>query len=490
MTRDWRDDRIDEQDAKIASQAAIIASQAATIAKLTAQVEMLMARVAKLEEQVRRSSRNSSQPPSSDGPAAPPRTKKTTGTRKPGGQSGHEKHARPLVPQGEVDTLVAVRPKRCRACDRALFGSDPAPHRHQVFELPRIVPLVTEYALHSLDCACGARTRATLPSGVPTGAFGPSIVAMAGLLMGAYRLSKRAAADIMHDVFGLRISLGAVVGCQQLASEALAAPYQEAREFVATEPVKYADETSWREARDKAWLWTVVTTQVTVFMVHARRTADAARELLGRARGVLITDRHGGYNWWPAAQHQFCWAHLVRDFLQIAERCAHSERIGEGLLAESDRMFSWWHRVRDGTLARSTFRIYMRGIQKRVAELLTEGAQGPHLSTAKTCANLLKHFDSLWTFVRVDGVEPTNNGAERAVRHAVLMRKTSGGTHSEHGSRFVERLLTARASLRQQDRNVLRFLVDACTAALHGTTPPSLLPAHAPELSASMRRAA
>ena len=145
----------------------------------------------------------------------------------------------------------------------------------------------------------------------------------------------------MRDVFGLSMSVGAVIGCQRIASAALAAPVEEAKAFVVEEPVKYADETGWREARRKAWLWTVVTETVTVFMVHSRRTADAAREILGRAHGVLVSDRHGGYNWWSDAKHQFCWAHLIRDFVKLAERRYDSERIGNALLDETKRMFSW-----------------------------------------------------------------------------------------------------------------------------------------------------
>lgn len=470
MARDWRDDRIAEQ-------AAAIAEQAATIVTLTAQVEALLARVTKLEEQARRSSRNSSQPPSSDGPGAPPARTKVPSGKKPGAQEGHAKHERPLVPPDKVHKRVVLRPKRCRACSAALFGEDPSPRRHQVFELPPIEPIVEEYVLHSLDCVCGVRTAATLPVGVPTGAFGPSVVAWAATLMGVYRLSKRAVPELMHDMFGLSMSVGAVVGCQQIASLALAAPVDEAKTFVTDASVKHADETGWREARRKAWLWTVVTATVTVFMIHTRRNASAARAILGKVHGVLVSDRHGAYNWWPAAKHQFCWAHLIRDFVKISERRWDSERVGNALLAETERMFAWWHRVRDGTLARSTFRIYMRSVQRRVEALLAEGAAVPHFKTARTCAKLLKRADSLWTFLYVEGVEPTNNTAERAVRHGVLCRKISLGTHSQEGSRFIERILSVHATLRQQRRSVVNFVHDACRAALDGTPAPSLLPA-------------
>lgn len=462
MSRDWRDDRIAQLEERVL--------------QLAAQLEAALERVAKLEEQVKRSSRNSSKPPSSDGPAAPPLRKVPTG-RSPGAQEGHEKHERPLVPPEKVDKRVVLKPRHCQGCRRPLVGDDQSPRRHQVFHLPRVEPIVEEYVIHSLNCDCGVRTTAALPAGVPSGAFGASVIAMVAMLMGVYRLSKRAVPALMHDAFGLDMSVGAAVGCQQIASLALEAPVEEAKKFVVEEPIKHADETGWREARKKAWMWTVVTASVTVFMIHTRRSAKAAREILGKAVGVLVSDRYGAYSWWPVRQHQFCWAHLIRDFVAISERGGASKRIANALLDETERMFEWWHRVRDGTLARSTFRVYMRSVRCRVEALLTEGAAVVHPKTAKTCANILKSADALWTFVFVEGVEPTNNTAERTVRHAVQWRKTSYGTHSAEGSRFVERILTTHATLKQQQRSVLDFVHDACVAKSRGTTPPSLLPA-------------
>lgn len=461
VARDWRDELIEELRAQNAA--------------LKAQVEQLTARVAALEEQLRKSSRNSSKPPSSDGPKAPPRPGKPPSARKPGGQPGHDRHVRPLVPADKVNKRVVVKPHCCGECGERLAGSDASPHRHQVFELPEVRPVVTEYEVHALRCNCGATTVGQLPVGVPTGAFGPSVTAVVALLMGAYRLSKRSVPELMRDLFGLSMSVGAVVGCQQKASEALAAPVDEAKAAVSAAPVKYADETGWREARRRAWLWTVVTTNLTVFMVHARRNASAARDLLGEQAGVLVTDRHGAYGWWQCNRRQFCWAHLIRDFKAIAERGYASERIANAILDEAARMFTWWHRVRDGSLSRSTFRVYMRDLRRRVEDLLAQGAVCLHVKTEETCKKILKSVDSLWTFVHVPGVEPTNNLAERAVRHAVLWRKACFGTHSELGSRFVERILTTHASLRQQGRNVLEFIRDACVAKLQQSQAPSLL---------------
>jgi hypothetical protein len=287
------------------------------------------------------------------------------------------------------------------------------------------------------------------------------VIATVALLQGAYRLSKRLVREVLADLFHLDISLGAVVDCQNLASAALEAPVSEAHEHVQKAPDKHADETSWRQGTQRAWLWVAVSSLVTVFMIHSRRNQAAAQQLLGRARGVLVTDRHGAYNWWPLWMRQLCWSHLIRDFVAISERPGLPGKIGKGLVAEAERMFSWWHRVREGTLGRKTFRIYMRALKRRVHTLLTDGRDCPHPKTARTCKKLLKVFPAFWYFVDHEGVEPTNNAAEQAVRHGVLLRKLSSGTKSEAGSRFVERILTVHATLRQQHRHVLTFLREA-----------------------------
>jgi transposase len=470
------------------------------VARLTAEVERLKpfeARVAVLEaenvalkEKLAKSSRNSSKPPSSDGPKerAERPTKKPTG-RSAGGQPGHRKHERPAWPAEKVSKRVILRPKQCEKCTSPLVGEDPEPRRHQVFDLPKIEPSVTEFVQHSLGCpCCGHVTRAPLPPGVTTRTFGPSVDAVASYFMGVHRMGKRGTAEALYDLYGLPISVGAVVGSQREMSEALAQPYAEVVAHAQAAPVKNADETSWVEGQGKkakAWLWTLVTATAIVFMIQkTRATAGAAKLLLnGKTRigeivfGVLGTDRHGAYNFWPLALHQFCWSHLTRDFTAISERPGDAGRVGKKLLEETERMFVWWHRVRDGTLSRASFRVYMRPLRARVEALLAEGIALGDKKTARTCAKLLKSSEAMWTFVRIEGVEPTNNSGERAVRHGVIYRKLSGGTKSEAGSRFVERILTAHATLRLQDRPILPFLQAACEARLRRCTPPSLLPA-------------
>ena len=334
MTRDWRDDRIEQLEQENAE-------LKRENAELRIQVTKLIERVAKLEEQLRKSSRNSSKPPSSDGPAVPPRPMKPATGRKPGGQPGHKRHQRELVPVDKLREVIECIPERCGHCTASLRGRDPEPHRHQVTHVPPIEPVTDEYRRHTLSCGqCGGTTMGKLPAGVPTGAFGPSVVAVVAVLMGAYRLSKRLVPGLLQDLFRLRMSVGAAVGCQTLASAALEVPVAEAKAHVAEQPVKHADETGWREGpnRARAWLWVVATHAVAVFMVHARRNTDAAMRILGAVAGVLVTDRHGAYNWWPDRLRQYCWAHLQRQFQTISERSGDSERIGKALLEEVRRL--------------------------------------------------------------------------------------------------------------------------------------------------------
>ncbi len=247
----------------------------------------------------------------------------------------------------------------------------------------------------------------------------------------------------------------------------------------------------------KVWLWTLVTASAIIFMIQRTRATNGALKLLLNGRtpigelvfGVLGTDRHGAYNFWPLERRQFCWSHLDRDFTAISERPGAAGDMGRKLLDEADRMFAWWHRVRDGTLPRARFQVYMRPLRARVEAVLAEGVALGDPKTAHTCAKLLKSSEAMWTFVRIEGVEPTNNCGERAVRPGVIDRKLSGGTKSEAGSRFVERILTVRATLRLQDRPILSFLRAAAEARLRRSTPPSLLPREHHE-SAPLRVAA
>ena len=452
----------------------------------------LLKRVEKLEQELerqrallRRNSSNTSRPPSSDPPWAKPKGKpkrrgKSEGSskRSRGGQPGHTKETRELLPPDEVDQTHCCKPTVCDDCGAPLEGHDPDPLRHQVTEIPPIRPEVTEWRLHSLLCgACGASTRATLPEGVPHGAFGPRLHSLAVLLTGAYRISRRNVCQLMSDCFGVDISLGALSNLEEKTTEALEAPFEQVLEHIRAQPVVHPDETGWREAGKKSWLWTVVSKVATVFLIRPSRGSEVAKELLGEGfAGTAVSDRWSGYSWLDIKRRQLCWAHLIRDFRKIAESGGVAAQIiGESLESCADKLFEHWHRVRDGTLSRSTFRRHASRIRKSVIRLLEQGAELSCWRAPGLCRGILAVEPAMWTFVREEGVEPTNNAAERAIRPAVIWRKTSLGTQSRRGSQFVERMLTCVCTLRQQGRNVLEYMTKTCEAAYQGTSGPTLI---------------
>jgi transposase len=295
------------------------------------------------------------------------------------------------------------------------------------------------------------------------------------MFAGSYRLAKRPIQQLASDLFGLDISLGMIPKLERQAAEVLKPVVAEVAAAIVAAPAAHIDETSWSEANDKAWLWVGQTEDLTAFTIADNRGADVARSILGTDKEkVVISDRFPSYDW--IEQHQYCWSHLRRDFQAMIDRNDEGSAIGTELLRSSDRLFHWWHKHRDGEMAWSTFLGYARPIRWGVRQALERGAACASAKTAATCRSLLEGEEHLWTFLRVRGIEPTNNAAERALRHAVLWRKSSGGTASEWGSRFVERVLSAVATCRQQGRNVLEFLTDCFEARLCGLQAPSLLP--------------
>jgi transposase len=506
VARDWRDDRIDELEALVRAQQATIEAQQATIEAQQATIEaqqatseeqrreieaqrmtieqqrrmlaVLEARVRELEARLARHSGNSSLPPSADPPGAPPPAPpKRTGRRR-GAQPGHPKHSRPLVPPEQVTHTEVLKPSVCRRCGKSLTGEDAEPYRHQVIDIPKVVATVNEYQLHALLCPdCGITTRATLPPGVPTIGFGPRLQAMVSLCSGDYRMSKRDIERMVEDFFSVPISLGSLSMLEQATSEAIAAPVEQVAQAIQHEPVVHADETGWYERSKRAWLWAAVTGSIAMFLIRASRGAEVAKELLGAAfAGILNSDRWSAYSWVDPLRRQLCWAHLLRHFRGFQDLGPEATKIGEALELFTEVMFHAWHQVKAGTLERTAFQAMMTPLRHWVLVWLHEGELCSVRKVASTCREILKLESALWTFVHVEGVEPTNNAAEQIVRHGVLWRKGSFGTDSPNGSRFVERILTVVLTLRLQKRNVLDYMTAACQAFLRGEPVPSLLP--------------
>jgi transposase len=451
--------------------------QAERIAALTDQLALLGKRVAQLEAQLGKpaaSPANSSLPPSSTHPHDKPASAKPPSPRKRGGQPGHLKHERPLIPSGQCDEVVPLVPAACRRCGRALAGIDPQPLRHQVWELPAIRPAVVEYQRHRLVCACGTSTCGALPPGVPTGQAGPRLIAFAGLLMACFRQSKRRSAHFLSLVLGQPASPAWLVSLQGRAAAAVGPAYDELAAALPGQAVLNCDESPTKEGTSKAWVWTFVAAGFTLFACRTSRARAVVTGLLGEAfAGIVGCDRARMY--WTLGRRQWCWAHLKRDFQALIDSpCRTARRLGHDLMRPTKEMFALWQKVRDGTLTHRAFRRRMRPIRARVDALLLRGYFEPRLY--EVCRELVEHKACLWTFVDVAGIEPTNNAAEQALRQAVIWRKLSFGTQSASGSRFVERLLTVVETCRRQNRDAYAWLTAAVHAHLNGQTAPSLLP--------------
>lgn len=430
----------------------------AQVAGLEAQVAALQVLVVELRARLDSNSRTSSKPPSSDGPGAAPRNQPKSG-RSRGGQKGHRGSSRDRLAPTAVQHVI---PDRCSSCERPLRGTDPAPAVHQVMDLPVIVPEVTDYHLHALGCRCGKVTRATLPAGVSSSAFGPRIIAMTSLLTGRYHVTKRGVVEVFRDVFGIKLALGTVSRLERTTSASMEAAVDEARVHVWSQPVLHADETGWRQRNAKAWLWTAATQTISVYRVDLSRSREAAMKLLGSFSGTLVTDRYSAYAHWEADRHQLCWAHILRTFEGIAEHPQQDARaIGARLVDATRAMFHAWHQMLRGEITREDLAIRVEAVKVDIDRALRDGVQHTSRRVWAKCDEVLKSWGSLWTFVTTPGVEPTNNLAERRIRPAVCWRKTSFGTQSEAGSRFVERILTVCASLHAQQRTVFQWLVTA-----------------------------
>ncbi len=459
---------------------AIIRALLAQVAALTAQVRALTERVAELEDRLGKSPRNSSLPPSTQHPHAKPPPDKPKSNRNRGGQPGHPRHERALIPVEQCDQVVPLVPAACRRCGKELTGQDDEPLRHQVWELPDIKPIVIEYQRHRLTCpCCKEATCAELPAGVPTSTAGPRLVALTAMLMGCFRQSKRRVALFLEQVLGQPCSPGWVVKLQNQATAALRPAYEELAARLPEEDQLSLDETPSKEGPTKAWLWTCVADWFTLFALRATRGASVVAELLGTTYGGVVTcDRAKAY--YPVGgtgRLQWCWAHLKRDFQALIDSGdGQAQRLGHDLMRPTKELFRHWSRCRDGTITRATFKELMQPIRREVDALLLRGAFAGSAKLQGMCEPLYDHRDWLWTFVDVAGVEPTNNASERALRHAVIWRKLSFGTQSAAGSRFVETILTVVETCRQQRRSLFAFLTDTIQATLAHRPPPTLLP--------------
>ena len=445
---------------------------------------LLLALITELREvkaTLAQTSRNSSKPPSSDPPSAPPKPPKVARGRQAGGQPGHAGATREPPAPEQITETIEVYPTHCPDCQSPLAPDLPDVQpvlTTYVWELPPLTPLITAYRHHTVACPqCQAAIwQPTRPAGAPPGSFGPRLTSAVALLHGAYHLSDRKVQGVCTDLLGIELSLGSVAASCQHVSTALAPVDEAILAVVRAQHAANVDETSWCETRRRCWLWSMATRVATSFRILPGRTQAGLRELLGTSTAVISSDRFTAYTILADDRRQLCWAHLDRNVQALADYHHPDSAWAQPVLEQIDALFTAWREFRDGATDRAALGQALQPIQDALRSQLQRGVSVAWHRIQALSTDLLRHWEALWTFATVDGVEPTNNVAERALRPAVIARKLSFGTHSAAGSRFVERMLSVVTTARQQGRDVFGFLVDAVTAVWAGTPAPVLVP--------------
>jgi transposase len=453
----------------------------------------LKARIAELEARLQEQARlildlasklQNKDLPRSGTPPAPAKTEKTKkkpSGRKPGGQPGHPPHMKQLAPAEKVSETIPLLPDRCEHCATPLpeqpGPNDPAPTRFQVAELPELKAKITEYQGHARTCPCCNKvTQAVIPADLRANSIGPGLAALMAYLVGVAGLSKRRVEELIEAIFEVPVSVGTISNLEQATSAALEPAYQQASDAARSADIKHLDETGWKKAGHKRWLWVVATQKVVMFLIHRLRNAAVVVTLLGaELHGILCTDRWKAYNGIPLAQRQVCWAHLRRNFEAMLKRGGRAKKIAQACLNIHHRLFHEWHLFRGGGMTRQELQGRLQPLREELATILKEGQRSRSKKNARFCTALSNIEPALWTFVGTEGVEPTNNHAERVQRLAVLYRKNCFGCHCDLGCRFVERLLTVVQTLRLQKRSVFQFLKETLTAHRAGQSGPQLV---------------
>ena len=438
------------------------------IEKLTARVASQDERIAKLERQLGRSSRNSSQPPSADPPSQPKRSKSPTG-RKQGAQGGHEGKGRPLLPAWAVDGVVEHWPTACGCghlfgdADRVAIGQ---PARRQVEELPVMAVHVTEHRAQRVRCpGCGAPRSGEFPGEVVASAFGPRLQAAIVTLSVRNRISRRDVVELCEQLFASRILTGTVDAILARTADALIVPCEDLLERVRSAQAVNMDETGWRLRGSQRAIWGMFTERHAVLQITASRHDDHAKNLLADSTAIVTSDRWWAYNHLPIRRRQICWSHLQRDFEFLAEGRGSDKDLGQAGLAVCEQLFWAWE-IYAHTGERPELQRRVRLLQRQLKAMLREHStkHARYRESRRFARAMLKIWAALWTFARWPGVQPTNNHAERCLRGAVIYRKLSLGSQSQAGEQRIARLLSAHTTCRLQGRSLHAYLIDVLAA--------------------------
>jgi len=464
------------------------------ILDLAARVREMDERLSRLEVQARQDSRTSSKPPSMD----PPKTRaqrraearakakelmrRDGERRQAGGQSGHRGAGRDLKPEDQVDEIVDHYPDACGGCGRRFDDEQRGPGgrfgRHQIAELPPISVVLCEHRTHQVRCRdCLARTSALLPEEIDASPFGPRLQAAVVTLTARHRISRRGICELARDLFGVTLSTGAVDAICQRASDALAGPHLQLQDWVLDQDAVHVDETGWRTSGEGRALWTATTPQATFLQIAEHCNREQFDALIGTTYpGIVVSDRWNGFSHLDPTRRQVCWSHLQRDFRRHADGLGEQKTFGEQGLELTGRVFAAWRAYQHEHHDRDQLAGEIAQVQTELRALLQAASPKSQRTRwhRRFANNLLKIWPAPWTFTTIDGVQPTNNPAERALRAPVIHRKVSLGTQSKDGERFAERALSAAATCRLQRRSLFTYLSDLITAHTRGDPFPAL----------------
>ena len=417
-----------------------------TIAKLLERVKELERHVEKL---TKRNSSNSDQPPSSDNPYHKPGASKEK--KNPKRKKGHPGVRQKLLKPTREHHIY---PERCE-CGCCEFKDIQHYYTHQHIELPKVQLEISHLHLYKGKCkSCGREQKGYVSSEYQTG-YGPRLSAFIVELVGIAGNSRRMVQGFCHSVLGLSISLGAIQKVIERGSKAILPHYETIRDKARSSKVNHVDETAWYKSGELYWLWVMVNSVIAFFMVHRRRSREAFKELIGRWEGILVSDGYAVYKKWVNSR-QTCLSHLIRRAKGLAESSnPELSRCGEWALKELRTLVH----IAKAPPSKGEWRAFYARLCRLIGLYRDSKSEA-----GKFVRRIEGEMDSLFTFLTEDGVEPTNNLAERTIRFGVLWRKRSQGTQSDKGCRWVERILSLRQTCKLQCKSTFNVLVDAFSA--------------------------
>jgi transposase len=347
----------------------------------------------------------------------------------------------------------------------------------QQVEIPVKIAYITQYEKNPFCCeSCGHKGFAPLPPGIEESAFGPRLKSLIATCTGNFHLSKRETQGLLRDFLGIQLCVGSVSNIEWQTSHLLAPAYEAISREVLRAKVVYLDETGWRESAQNHFVWVASCVNAVFYRIDPRRNREARDKLLGKKyRRPTVTDRYGVYDDLAGA-HQYCLAHFDRDLEGFSEKEGYDREWALKAITILDKVFDHWHRYKEGIITRLQLKHRCRAPREDLEDLLIVGGWYESRSSRRLrrfCQDIFKRFDWLWTFLRVEFMEPTNNRAERDLRKLVLWRKKSFGTKSDRGERFVERIKTVAMTLHRQKRSLFGYLTSLLQATFSGCEAPS-----------------